>query len=62
MFLPPVLCRDGDMRLIDGEVEWEGRLEVCLEGRWGTVTAGSQGWPMENNHVACGYFGYEPTG
>ena len=43
-------------------MEWEGRLEVCLDGRWGTVTAGSPGWPLENNHVVCGYFGYEPTG
>ena len=29
---------DGTIQLVNGTVESEGRLEVCLSGVWGTVT------------------------
>lgn len=30
-------CQNGDIRLVNGRSQFEGRLEVCLGGRWGTV-------------------------
>ncbi len=30
-------CVTGDVQLVNGKTEFEGRLEVCLGGRWGTV-------------------------
>ena len=39
------------MRLVEGETEWEGRLEVCLSRRWGTVS--SDGWTMTDAQVIC---------
>ena len=27
----------GEVRLVDGGTEWEGRVEILLQGRWGTV-------------------------
>ena len=31
------LCIDGDVRLEDGVREYEGRIEICYNGEWGTV-------------------------
>ena len=42
---------------MEGESEWEGRLEVCLRQRWGTVS--SDGWSHANTHVICSDLGYE---
>ena len=34
---PNATCTDGDMRLVDGRFENEGRLEFCFQNHWGTV-------------------------
>ena len=42
-----------------GETEWEGRLEVCLSQRWGSVSSrASDGWPADNAQVVCRDLGY----
>ena len=51
------LCTDGEVRVVEGETEWEGRLEVCLSQRWGTVS--SDGWSHTNTRVICSDLGYE---
>ena len=30
-------CAHGEVRLADGDGEYEGRLEICYKGQWGTV-------------------------
>ena len=45
---------------MDGETESEGRLEVCLNQRWGRV--GNKGWTELNTQLVCNYFGYETSG
>ena len=32
-----VSCNNGDIRLVDGRREYNGRLEVCYLDQWGTV-------------------------
>ena len=53
-------CVDGELRLVEGETEWEGRLEVCFNRRWGTV--GNDGWTDVSSQVVCNAFGYDFTG
>ena len=31
------LCRSGDIRLVNGGHQYEGRLEVCINNQWGTI-------------------------
>ena len=52
-------CANGETRLVDGETEWEGRLEICFGQRWGTVS--SDGWTEINSQVVCNSFGFDFT-
>ena len=51
-------------RLIDGSTNREGKVEVCVDGRWGTVCNNSQeriagavcsqlGFPAEGSYCTC---------
>ena len=50
-------CVDGEVRLVEGEFEWEGRLEVCFGQRWGTISG--DGWTEINSRVVCNDLGYD---
>jgi len=49
-------CSVADIRLAGSEVDHEGRLEVKVAGRWGTVCDNSFG--KEDAAVACHMLGY----
>ena len=51
-------CRDGEVRLTEGENELEGRLEMCFNQRWGTVSDDG-GWSEASAQVVCSDLGYE---
>ena len=44
-------CSSGDIRLVNGTTELEGRLEVCINNVWGTVC--SQGFTADDAEVVC---------
>ena len=54
--MPTDPCEDGDIRLVNGNSEMEGRLELCRYGRWGTV-CDSQ-WTDNHTAVVCRYLGF----
>ena len=33
----PIDCHEGAMRLVGGSNNSEGRVEVCVNGRWGAI-------------------------
>ena len=53
-------CQDGDVRLVGGQSAYEGRVEVCLSQRWGTVT--DDGWSKAYVQVVCRQLGYNSLG
>ena len=53
-------CKDGDVRLVDGDSSNEGRVEVCLRRRWGFVS--DEEWSAEDAQVVCNQLGFSAKG
>ena len=53
-----VECNDGDLRLVqlDGDMEYEGRVELCASGRWGIVCYDF--WDRNDAKVVCRQLGF----
>ncbi len=56
VFACTVFCNDGDLRLIGGAADGEGRVEVCIGEVWGTVCDNS--WNAVDARVACRILGF----
>ena len=54
-----MICEYGDIRLVGGTTELEGRVELCINETWGTVCDG--GWSTFDTNVACRQLGYQPS-
>ena len=48
------------MRLVDGSIQKEGRVEVCSNGVWGSVC--DQSWDKTDAHVICQQMGHPELG
>ena len=53
----PAQCEDGEVRLVEGESETEGRVEVCINKRWGTICRDTR-WSDEDATTVCRQLGY----
>ena len=52
-------CNHDDTRLVEGRNSWEGRVEICVEGKWGTVC--DDQWNLMDALVACRQIGLPVT-
>ena len=52
-------CFSGDVKLVGGTVPSEGRLEVCIDGHWGTVV--DDYFSLFDAVVVCKQLGYYPS-
>ena len=62
-FLPPARaneCSDGSIRLRQGLIARQGRVEICVEGTWGTVC--DTNWDSQDATVVCRQLGYPSLG
>lgn len=56
----PQNCTIGDIRLQEGSNPHEGRVEVCLHGRWGSIC--DDNWDSKDAAVVCRQLNYTTNG
>ena len=49
-------CADGSVRLVGGDSDSEGTVEVCNDNLWGLVT--EAGWDDNDAKVVCRMIGF----
>ena len=52
--------RYGDIRLVGGSYQWEGRVEIFISGTWGTITDSE--WTNNDAQVVCRKLGHFKPG
>ena len=60
LYVDPGECEEGSVRLVDGIIEQEGRLEVCVNEVWGNIC--DDGWDKTDAYVICQQLGYLDLG
>lgn len=56
----PSECEHGDVRLVDGPTEMEGRVELCSYGYW--AVACDNYWDKDETNAVCKQLGFPTDG
>ena len=56
----PDNCIHGEIRLVGGTHDYEGNVEICINGIWSTIC--DSGWSSNDARVACAQAGYPGGG
>ena len=61
-------CTEGDVRLVNGSTQYEGRVEICINRVWGTVCSRDSirswrySWDTFDSNVVCRQAGHMELG
>ena len=53
-------CEYGNIRLVGGSGDFEGNVQVCVNGTWGYVC--DNNWNTNDAQVVCSQLGYTKLG
>ena len=56
LYIYEASCSDGQIRLIEGNTELYGRVEICSDQRWETLNYYQ--WSYYNARVVCAELGF----
>ena len=54
------LCTEGEIRVVDGISAYEGRVEVCINGKFGPIC--DNNWDNLEATVVCNQMNYNSSG
>ena len=55
-----IMCQEGDLRLVGGLKDMQGRVEICIGQVWGTVC--DDYWGVSDAKVVCRQLGFGEVG